>query len=186
MLLAEIASTTNEAILNDYLYKNSTSDAEKIDLLVDKLENIRTTIYRQTLFAEFEWAAHTAIEQNIPIHAQWLNDKYAELLRKYYGPEYVIDDATRTEWAYIPHFYYKYYVYSYATGLSSALSFANLIESDPQNAVKYIDMLKAGGSDNSVVLLKNAGVDLNTPAPIEFALKEFDNTLTELEKLLAK
>ena len=186
MLLAEIASTTNEAILNDYLYKNSTSDAEKIDLLVDKLENIRTTIYRQTLFAEFEWAAHTAIEQNTPIHAQWLNDKYAELLRKYYGPEYVIDDATRTEWAYIPHFYYKYYVYSYATGLSSALSFANLIESDPQNAVKYIDMLKAGGSDNSVVLLKNAGVDLNTPAPIEFALKEFDNTLTELEKLLAK
>ena len=186
MFLAEIASTTNESLLNDYLYKNASTDAEKIDLLVSKLENIRGTIYRQTLFAEFEWAAHTAIEQNVPIHAQWLNDKYAELLAKYYGPEYVIDETTRAEWAYIPHFYYKYYVYSYATGLSSALSFANLIESDPQNAVKYIDMLKAGGSKNSVELLKEAGVDLNTPAPIEFALKEFDQALTELEKLLAK
>lgn len=186
MFLAEIASTTNESLLNDYLYKNAKSDDEKIDLLVDKLENIRGTIYRQTLFAEFEWAAHTAVEQDVPIHAQWLNDKYAELLAKYYGPGYIIDDASKREWAYIPHFYYKYYVYSYATGLSSALSFAHLIESDPQNAVKYIDMLKAGSSQNSVVLLKNAGVDLNTPHPIEFALQEFNNTLTELEKLLDK
>lgn len=186
MFLAEIASTTNESLLNDYLYKNAKTDAEKIDLLVDKLENIRGTIYRQTLFAEFEWAAHAAVEQNIPIHAQWLNDKYAELLKKYYGPDYVIDEATRREWAYIPHFYYKYYVYSYATGLSSALSFANLIESSEQNAVKYIDMLKAGSSKNSVELLKEAGVDLTTPAPIEYALKSFDETLSELEALLGK
>ncbi len=186
MFLAEIASTTNESLLNDYLRKNAKTDEEKIDLLVDKLENIRGTIYRQTLFAEFEWAAHAAVEQNIPIHAQWLNDKYAELLKKYYGPDYVIDDETRREWAYIPHFYYKYYVYSYATGLSSALSFANLIESSEQNALKYIDMLKAGSSKNSVELLKEAGVDLTTPAPIEYALKTFGETLSELESLLGK
>lgn len=186
MFLAEIASTTNEALLNDYLLRHVDSDAEKINLLVDKLENIRATIYRQTLFAEFEWLAHTEIEQNRPIQAKWLNDTYAALIRKYYGPDYTMSGADDHEWAYIPHFYYKYYVYSYATGLSSALSFASLIEADPKNAVKYIDMLKGGSSRDSVSMLKDAGVDLTTPAPIEFALREFDETLTQLEALLNK
>lgn len=184
MFLAEIASTTNEAILNDYLYKNAKTDAERIDLLVDKLENIRGTIYRQTMFAEFEYLAHTRVEQNLPIGAQWLSETYAALVKKYYGPEFSMIEHDDHEWAYIPHFYYKYYVYSYATGLSSALSFASLIESDPANAEKYIRMLKSGSSKDSVTLLREAGVDLATPAPIEFALKSFDETLTELEKLL--
>lgn len=186
MFLAEIASTTNESILNDYLYKNAQSDQEKISLLVDKLENIRGTIYRQSLFAEFEYLAHTAVEQGTPVNADWLSQTYADLLKKYYGPDYTIGENEQLEWAYIPHFYYKYYVYSYATGLSSALSFAKLIESSPENAARYIDMLKAGSADDSITLLKNAGVDLNTPQPIQFALDTFDQTLTELEKLLAK
>lgn len=186
MFLAEIASTTNESILNDYLYKNAQSDAEKINLLVEKLENIRGTIYRQTLFAEFEYLAHTAIEKGESINAEWLSKLYGDLIKKYYGAEYSMDGADDHEWAYIPHFYYKYYVYSYATGLSSALSFANMIAQSPDNAKKYIDMLKAGASAPSVDLLKAAGVDLTTPAPIEFALQEFDKTLTELEALLAK
>ena len=186
MFLAEIASTTNESLLNDYLYSHAQSDAEKIDLLVDKLENIRGTIYRQTLFAEFEYLAHTAVENGEGVNAQWLSDLYAKLIKKYYGPDYTMAGADDHEWAYIPHFYYKYYVYSYATGLSSALSFANLIEQSPENATKYLDMLKAGSSRPSVDLLRDAGVDLATPAPIEFALKSFNDTLTELESLLGK
>lgn len=186
MFLAEIASTVNEALMNDYMLRHAQTDAERIDLLVQKLENIRGTIYRQTLFAEFEYLTHTAIEQGEAIQAQWLSDLYATLLRKYYGPDYTIDTADGHEWAYIPHFYYKYYVYSYATGLSSALSFARLIAASPENAQRYIDMLKAGGSKNSVTLLREAGVDLSTPAPIELALKEFDETVTALEALLLK
>ncbi len=186
MFLAEIASTTNESLLNDYLYNHAQSDAEKIDLLVDKLENIRGTIYRQTLFAEFEYLAHTAIENGEAVNAKWLSELYAKLINKYYGPDYTLQGHEDHEWAYIPHFYYKYYVYSYATGLSSALSFANLIEQSPENAAKYINMLKAGCSKPSVDLLREAGVDLATPAPIEFALKSFNDTLTELEQLLNK
>ena len=184
MFLAEIASTTNESLLNDYLYNHAQSDAEKIDLLVDKLENIRGTIYRQTLFAEFEYLAHTAVENGEGVNAQWLSDLYAKLIKKYYGPDYTMSGADDHEWAYIPHFYYKYYVYSYATGLSSALSFANLIEQSPENAEKYIQMLKSGSARPSVDLLRDAGVDLGTPAPIEFALKSFNDTLSELETLL--
>jgi len=186
MFLAEIASTTNEALMNDYLLRHAQSDAERIDLLVQKLENIRGTIYRQTLFAEFEYLTHTAIEQGEAIEAKWLSDLYASLLRKYYGPDYTIDAADDREWSYIPHFYYKYYVYSYATGLSSALSFARLIAASPENAQRYIEMLKAGASKDSVSLLREAGVDLSTPEPIELALKEFDETVTALEALLLK
>ncbi len=186
MFLAEIASTTNESLLNDYLMNNAQTDAEKIDLLVEKLENIRSTIYRQAMFAEFEYLTHTAVENGEAIQAAWLNDTYGKLVKKYYGPDYAMDDSDNLEWAYIPHFYYKYYVYSYATGLSSALSFAHLIEENPDNAVKYINMLKSGSSKDSITLLKEAGVDLSTPAPIEYALKEFDNTLTQLEALLNK
>ena len=184
MFLAEIASTTNEALLNDYLYTHATSNDEKIDLLVDKLENIRGTLYRQTMFAEFEWLTHTAIEKGEAIQAEWLNNLYGSLVQKYYGADYTVEDTDKLEWAYIPHFYYKYYVYSYATGLSSALSFANLIEQNPENAEKYLNMLRAGSSKDSVTLLKEAGVDLTTPEPIIFALQEFDKTLQELEKLL--
>lgn len=184
MFLAEIASTTNESLLNDYLYAHAQTDAEKIDLLVSKLENIRSTIYRQAMFAEFEYLTHTAVENDEAIQAKWLNETYGNLVKKYYGPEYTVEETDYLEWAYIPHFYYKYYVYSYATGLSSALSFASLIEQSPENAEKYINMLKAGSSKDSVTLLKEAGVDLTTPAPIEFALKDFDKTLTELEGLL--
>ena len=186
MFLAEIASTTNESLLNDYLYQHAQTKEEKIDLLVDKLENIRTTIYRQALFAEFEYLTHTAVEKDEAIQAKWLNELYGSLIKRYYGPDYTMDETDKLEWAYIPHFYYKYYVYSYATGLSSALSFANLIEQSPENAAKYIDMLKAGCSKNSIELLKDAGVDLSTPAPIEFALNSFNETLTELEKLLGE
>lgn len=186
MFLAEIASTTNESLLNDYLMNNAQTDAEKIDLLVEKLENIRSTIYRQAMFAEFEYLTHTAVEKGEAIQAAWLNETYGKLVKKYYGPDYAMEDSDNLEWAYIPHFYYKYYVYSYATGLSSALSFAHLIEENPENAVKYINMLKSGSSKDSITLLKEAGVDLSTPAPIEFALQEFDKTLTQLEALLSK
>ena len=186
MFLAEIASTTNESILNDYLLSHATTDAEKINLLVQKLENIRGTIYRQTLFAEFEYRAHTAIENGEAINADWLSKLYADLITKYYGPDYTIDANDGFEWSYVPHFYYKYYVYSYATGLSSALAFARLIEASPENADKYINMLKSGSVKDSVTLLREAGVDLTTPAPIADALKEFGDTVDQLEKLLVK
>lgn len=186
MFLAEIASTTNESILNDYLVSHATTDAEKINLLVQKLENIRGTIYRQTLFAEFEYRAHTALENGEAINAKWLSQLYADLIRKYYGPDYTIDANDGYEWSYVPHFYYKYYVYSYATGLSSALAFARLIQASPENADKYINMLKSGCAKDSVTLLREAGVDLTTPTPIADALKEFEETVDQLEKLLIK
>ena len=186
MFLAEIASTTNESILNDYLVSHAASDDEKIDLLVQKLENIRGTIYRQTLFAEFEYLAHTALENGVAVNAAWLNKTYSDLIHKYYGDGYTMDEHDGFEWSYVPHFYYKYYVYSYATGLSSALAFAKLIEASPENAQKYINMLKSGSARNSVTLLREAGVDITTPAPIEAALKEFGETVDAVEKLLMK
>ena len=186
MFLAEIASTTNESLLNNYLMSHAESDAEKINLLVQKLENIRGTIYRQTLFADFEYRAHTAIENGEAIHAEWLKNLYADLIKQYYGPDYTLDPDDAYEWSYIPHFYYKYYVYSYATGLSSALAFARRIEASSENAEKYINMLKSGSVKDSVTLLKEAGIDLTTPAPIEEALKEFGDTVDQLEQLLMK
>jgi oligoendopeptidase F len=183
--LAEIASTCNEALLQDYLVANAKSREEKIGLLAAELENIRTTIYRQTLFAEFERVAHGYVEDGTPITAGLLEDTYRGLVERYYGPGFTVDDNDDMEWAYIPHFYYKYYVYSYATGLSCGLAIAERVKAEGAPAVQdYLGMLEGGCSKPPLELLKGAGVDLTGPQAIDAALKRFDRTLTELAKLL--
>jgi oligoendopeptidase F len=185
MFLAEIASTCNEALLSDYLVGEADSKAAKAGILAAELESIRTTIYRQTLFSEFERKVHGYVETETPITATLLNDTYAGLVREYYGPGFTIDENDGMEWAYIPHFYYKYYVYSYATGLSCGLAIAENVKENGQPAVDgYLEMLKGGCAEPPLDLLMKAGVDLTRPDAIESALARFDRTITELAELL--
>jgi len=183
--LAEIASTCNEALLSDYLVANAESKDARIGILAAELESIRTTIYRQTLFSEFERVVHGYVESGTPITATLLDDTYRDLVSRYYGPDFTVDENDGMEWAYIPHFYYKYYVYSYATGLSCGLALAEQVKEQGEPAVKaYLGMLQGGCSDAPLTLLKGAGVDLTRPDAIDAALARFDRTVTELAELL--
>ena len=183
--LAEIASTCNEALLSDYLVANANGKDEKAGLLVAELESIRTTIYRQTLFSEFERLVHGYAEDGTPITAALLDETYSGLIQRYYGPGFTMDENDGMEWSYIPHFYYKYYVYTYATGLSCGLAIAERVKEMGQPAVDgYLSMLKGGCSEAPLDLLKGAGVDLTNPETIEAALARFDRTITELAELL--
>ena len=185
--LAEIASTCNEALLSRYMIDHAKTDAEKAWLLSELLETIRTTIYRQTLFAEFELRFHELVESGVPVTAEKLNNIYAELIHAYYGPDYVMDANDHIEWAYIPHFYYKYYVFTYATGLSSGIAFAEKITQEgPETRETYLNMLKGGNSKTPLVLLREAGLDLTKPEAIESALQLFDKTVDELRALIVK
>lgn len=185
--LAEIASTCNEALLNDYLVAHATDDARRAYLLVGRLEDMRTTIFRQTMFAHFERTVHGYVEQGIPVTATLLDSTYTDLLRRYYGPDYQIDADDGMEWAYIPHFYYKYYVYVYATGLCSGIAIADRVRELGAPAVEaYLGMLKGGCSEPPLTLLKGAGVDLTRPDAITAAMHTFDRTLTEVERLMKK
>lgn len=183
--LAEIASTCNEALLTDHLLANAQDEAERIALLVERAENIRTTIYRQTLFAEFELRVHTLVEAGTPITADVLDELYADLVRRYYGPSYTLGEHDGMEWAYVPHFYYKYYVFTYATGLSSGLAIAEKVRVEGQPAVEgLLAMLRGGCSEPPLDLLAKAGVDLTRPQPVESAARVFAETIDELERLL--
>ena len=182
--LAEIASTANEALLSDYLIANAEDPKVKAALLVERLESIRSTIYRQTLFAEFELALHTYIDEGTPVTAELLDKTYSELVKKYYGASFTVDADDGMEWAYVPHFYWKYYVFTYATGLSSGIAIAKLVRQGEAEREAYLGMLKAGCSDAPLDILAGAGVDLTKPDAIVAALESFDATITELEALL--
>ncbi len=183
--LAEIASTCNEALLSDYLVGQADSDAAKAGILAAELESIRTTIYRQTLFSEFERIVHGYIEDGTPVTATLLDGTYRDLVARYYGPGFTVGENDGMEWAYIPHFYYKYYVYSYATGLSCGLAIAENVKTSGQPAVDgYLAMLSGGCAEPPLDLLRKAGVDLTRPDAIEAALARFDRTITELAGLL--
>jgi oligoendopeptidase F len=183
--LAEIASTCNEALLSDYLIAHAKSKEEKAALLADDLEKIRTTIYRQTLFSEFERTVHGFVEEGKPITAALLDQTYRDLVQRYYGPGFTVDENDGMEWAYVPHFYYKYYMYTYATGLSSGIAIAERVKKQGDPAVQaYLGMLEGGCSKPPLELLKGAGVDLTRPDAVEAALARFDRTLDELAGLL--
>jgi oligoendopeptidase F len=184
--LAEIASTCNEALLSRYMIDNAKSKKEKAWLLSELLETIRTTIYRQTLFAEFELRLHQLAESGEPIGAQKLNEIYSELIKTYYGPNYTFDKNDEIEWAYIPHFYYKYYVFTYANGLSAGIAFAEKITKEGKSAQDaYLGMLKGGSAKSPLELLKDAGLDMTKPDAIISALNLFDKTVDELDQLLS-
>jgi oligoendopeptidase F len=186
-ILAEIASTCNESLLSDYLVAHTQDPAERAYLLVARLESIRTTIFRQTMFAEFERTVHQLQEAGTPITAALLDERYVGLVRRYYGPGLTLGPDDGMEWAYVPHFFYKYYIYSYATGLASGIAIADRLREQGEPAVQaYLGMLKGGCAKPPLELLKGAGVDLTTPAPIESAMKTFARTLDEVERLLVK
>ncbi len=174
IFVAEVASTCNEALLNDYLLNHY-------------LEGFRGTVYRQTMFAEFEHLIHQKAQNNEALTAETLTQEYYALNQKYFGGEdIVIDEEIGLEWSRIPHFYMNYYVYQYATGFSAATALSKQILEEGETAVKrYKEFLKAGSSDYPIEVLKKAGVDMNSPAPIEEALKVFEEKLDEMEKLLS-
>jgi oligoendopeptidase F len=185
---AETASTTNEILLIDYMLKKTTDKKEKMFLLNQYLENIRTTLYRQTMFAEFEKEIHEKSEKGETLTADLMEKIYHNLNVKYFGPDMVVDKEIDIEWARIPHFYRNFYVYQYSTGYSAATAFAQQIQSQGKPAQeRYINnFLKAGGSDTPIQILKQAGVDMSTPQPIEITLTKFSHLLDELEALIAE
>ncbi|WP_075642572.1 oligoendopeptidase F [Exiguobacterium indicum] len=188
IFVAEVASTTNEALLNDYLLKKVTDRKEKLYLLNNQLETFRGTLFRQTMFAEFEHAIHDAARLGQSLTPEFLTSTYYALNQKYFGEEIVLDEEIGLEWARIPHFYYNYYVYQYATGISAAAALTDQILEEGQPAVeRYINnFLKAGSSDYPIEVLKAAGVDMTTKAPVEAALRQFEHVLDEFEALLAE
>lgn len=185
IFLAEIASTVNEVLINDYLYKHASTKEEKIYYLVDFLDSVRTTIYRQTMFAEFEMIMHKKEMDGIPLTEKEISDTYYDLNKLYYGDDVISDDLIRYEWSRIPHFYTSFYVYKYSTGLSSALSIANrIIKGDTETRDKYLEFLKSGGNDYPLEILKKVGIDMTTPKPILDALNMFKDKLEELKSLI--
>ena len=184
IFLAEIASTVNEVLINDYLYKNAKTKEEKIFYLTDFLDTVRTTIYRQTMFAEFEMIMHEKEQNGVSITEEELSKTYYDLNKFYYGDNVVSDDEIRYEWSRIPHFYTPFYVYKYATGLSAALSIASRILSGEKDIKdKYIEFLSSGGNNYPLEILKKVDVDMTTSTPIEEALSMFSEKLNELKEL---
>ncbi len=188
IFVAEVASTCNEEILFDYLLKTTEDAQQKIYLLNHWLDGFRSTVFRQTMFAEFEHIVHELDRNGEAITAERLTEIYYDLNKQYFGEEMTVDEEIGLEWARIPHFYYNYYVYQYATGQSAATALSKQILEEGQPAVdRYINnFLKAGCSDFPIEVLKAAGVNMESPAPIQEACKVFEEKLNELESLLIK
>jgi len=187
IFVAEVASTVNELLLNKYLLKHSTDDKEKLYILNSLLELFKGTIFRQVMFAEFERDMHKKHENGEILTHDLLSNEYYKLNQKYFGPNVVVDEQIKYEWERIPHFYYNFYVYKYAIGLSAACYIVDGILNNRENALEnYLNFLKSGGSDYPVNELKIAGVDITSPEVIESAIKTFDNTINEMKKLIKK
>lgn len=185
IFVAEVASTCNEALLMQYLLKNTEDKREKAYLINYFLEQFRTTLYRQTMFAEFELKINEQIAKGETLTADSLNKLYHSLNELYFGNDIVIDSEIDLEWARIPHFYYDYYVYQYATGYSAAIALSQRILSEGETAVKdYINFLSGGCSKDPISLLKGAGVDMTTSKPVSDALKLFGELISEMEQLI--
>jgi len=189
--VAEIASTMNENLLNDYMVKNAKSDEEKLFLLGSYLELLRTTIFRQTSFAEFEWEIHKIIEAGEPLTGEKMSDIYFDIVKRYYGHDEgvcTVEDYIKYEWAYIPHFInYTYYVYQYSTSLIYATAFAEKVKAEGQPAVdKYYEILKGGGSDYPINLIKKAGLDPLSSEAFDLTMKRMNDVMDQIEEILNK
>ncbi len=185
IFVAEVASTLNEELLTEHLLKNTRDKATRIALLNHSLEDFRGTLFRQTMFAEYEQTIHHLAETGESLTADVLSEQYMELNQRYYGAETIVDDLIGIEWGRIPHFYYNFYVYQYATGISAASALVQQILQEGQPAVeRYLKFLSSGSSDYSIELLKKAGVDMTSPEPVRQAFQLFDSRLTQMEQLL--
>ena len=183
IFVAEVASTLNELLLINYLLEKANSKEERVYLLNYYLEQFRTTVYRQTMFAEFEKLAHASVENGNPLTAKEFIDIYYNLNKKYYGESAIVDEQIGLEWARIPHFYSNFYVYKYATGFSAASALSQKILTEGNEAVnKYIEFLKSGGSDYPLNQLRAAGVDMEKKESVDKALEVFKELVDKLEK----
>ena len=181
IFVAEVASTVNEALLMEYLLKTTEDKTQRQYLINYFLEQFRGTLFRQTMFAEFELITHEAVENGEALTFDSMCAKYRELNKKYFGDDIVIDEEIDREWARIPHFYNAFYVYQYATGYSAAIALSKRILNE-NGASDYIKFLKGGSSDYSINLLKTAGIDISVPTPIENAMSVFEKLLNDMEK----
>ena len=187
IFVAEVASTCNEALLMEHLLATTTDKRRRAYLINYFLEQFRTTLYRQTMFAEFELKINELAQQGAGLTAEALCQIYAQLNRDYFGPDIVVDEEIALEWARIPHFYYNYYVYQYATGYAAAIALSRRILKEGQSAVDdYLNFLKGGCSADPITLLRGAGVDMASPQPVNDALALFDELITQLDELLTE
>ena len=187
IFVAEVASTCNEALLMEYLLSKTTDKKERAYLINHFLEQFRTTLYRQTMFAEFELIIGRLNQQGVALTAERMCEEYKKLNHLYFGDDIVLDDEIAYEWERIPHFYYNYYVFQYATGYSAAIALSRRILREGEKAVKdYIGFLSGGCSKDPIDLLKGAGVDMSTPDPVNQALALFGELIGEMEELMAE
>ncbi|HXG38694.1 MAG TPA: oligoendopeptidase F [Bacteroidota bacterium] len=190
IFVAEVASTLNEALLIEHMLKTIQDDNVRLSLLGSYLENIKGTVFRQTQFAEFELRIHEMAERGEALTGDVLNTLYEEITRKYYGHDRgvcIVDDEIKAEWAYIPHFYYNFYVYQYATSFTASAALSEqVLARDPAATKRYIEFLSSGGSDYPINLLKKAGVDMTTSAPFELTMKKMNRVMDEMEKILER
>lgn len=182
---AEVASTCNEVLLTEYMLGQAKTPQEKIYYLGMRLENLRGTFFRQTMFAEFELKMHEMAEAGEGISGESLSRAYLDLLKRYHGPDFVIDEPYAIEWAYIPHFYRFFYVYQYATSITAGTWFADtILKGGKAERERYLDVLRAGGSADPVDILKRAGLDMTGPEPYRRLIADFGETIDQIEKLM--
>jgi oligoendopeptidase F len=190
IFVAEIASTVNENLLNNYMVKTVKTDEEKLYILGSYLELLRTTIFRQTSFAEFEWEIYKRVEAATPITGEDMCKIYYDIVKRYYGNDAghcVVDDYIQYEWAYIPHFYYNYYVFQYATSLIYGTAFVEKMVDDGQPAVdKYYHILMGGGSKYPAELIRDAGIDPMSPEPVALTMQKMNRVMDQMEEILNK
>ena len=190
IFVAEVASTLNEILLFNNVYKNTTDDDTKLSLLMEYLDGIKGTLFRQTQFAEFELRMHEMAEKGEQITGDSMTELYREIVQAYYGHEKgvcIVPDYINVEWAYIPHFYYNYYVYQYSTSFTASTALAEgILNNEPGTLEKYITFLSAGGSKYPIELLKDAGVDMTGSEPFEKTMKMMTWAMDEIEAILAK
>jgi len=190
IFVAEVASTFNEALLNDYMLKQIKDDNIRFSLLGNYLESIKGTVFRQTQFAEFELRIHEMVEKGESLTGDVLNQVYDEIVKRYYGHDKnvcVVDDEIKAEWMYIPHFYYNFYVYQYATAYTASAALSErTLAGDKTATKKFIEFLSSGGSDYPINLLKKAGVDMTTSKPFELTMKKMNRVMDEMEIILNK
>jgi oligoendopeptidase F len=189
IFVAEVASTLNEALLAHEALERAQDDDERMFLICRQLEGLRGTLFRQALFAEFELALHRRTERGEPVTADELCTDYLALVRRYHGHDegvVHVDERFGVEWAAVPHFYYEFYVYQYATGIVAAMALCEkILAAGPAVAREYLDFLRAGGSAYPLELLQRAGVDLLERAPYDAAFAAMDRLLDDLEELIA-
>lgn len=190
IFVAEVASTFNEALLIDHMLKTIQNDTVKLSLLGKYLEGIKGTVFRQTQFAEFELRIHDLAENGTALTGDKLNEVYMEITKKYYGHEKgicIVDDEIKSEWSYIPHFYYDFYVYQYATAFTASCALSEqVLSGDKSETKRYLEFLSAGGSDYPIDLLKKAGVDMTTSIPFDLTMKKMNRVMDEMEEILNK